>query len=60
MHAHGGAQLNEANWVEDRNTVDIDFWIAVNPENAAKMTELIRKFGFNVPGQRTDFIPRPA
>ena len=32
-----------------RNTVDIDLWIAVNPENATKMTELIREFGFNVP-----------
>jgi predicted nucleotidyltransferase len=32
-----------------RNTVDIDFWIAVNPENAAKMAGLIREFGFNVP-----------
>jgi hypothetical protein len=32
-----------------RNTVDIDFWIGLNPENAAKLTELIREFGFNVP-----------
>jgi len=32
-----------------RNTVDIDFWIAVNSQNAAKMAELIREFGFNVP-----------
>ena len=32
-----------------RNTVDIDFWVAVNPQNAAKLTALIREFGFNVP-----------
>lgn len=32
-----------------RNTADIDFWIAVNPENAAKMVALIREFGFDVP-----------
>jgi hypothetical protein len=32
-----------------RNTVDIDFWIAVNPENAAKIAELIREFGFDLP-----------
>jgi hypothetical protein len=32
-----------------RNTVDIDLWIATNPENAARMAALIREFGFNVP-----------
>ena len=32
-----------------RNTVDMDFWIAVNPENAAKMVRLIREFGFDTP-----------
>jgi hypothetical protein len=32
-----------------RNTADIDFWIAVNPENAAKLVKLIREFGFDVP-----------
>src|SRR3954453_16457610 len=32
-----------------RNTVDIDFWIAVNPQNAGKLAALIREFGFNVP-----------
>ena len=32
-----------------RNTVDIDFWIAVNPQNAARLSALIREFGFNVP-----------
>src|SRR5438477_3014421 len=32
-----------------RNTADIDFWIAVHPENAAKMVQLIREFGFETP-----------
>ena len=32
-----------------RNTVDIDFWIAVSPENARKLVELIREFGFQTP-----------
>ena|SRR5437867_2633486 len=39
-----------------RNTVDIDFWIAVNPPNAAKMTDVIREFGFNVPELRHDLF----
>ncbi|HOY57567.1 MAG TPA: hypothetical protein PK640_05435 [Verrucomicrobiota bacterium] len=32
-----------------RNTADMDLWIAVSPENAAKMVMLIREFGFDVP-----------
>ncbi len=32
-----------------RNTADIDIWIAVHPENAAKLARLVREFGFNVP-----------
>lgn len=32
-----------------RNTGDIDFWVAVNPQNAAKLVRLIREFGFEVP-----------
>lgn len=32
-----------------RNTVDIDFWIAVSPRNAASMARLVREFGFDVP-----------
>ncbi len=32
-----------------RNTADIDIWIAVNPENAARSVRLIREFGFDVP-----------
>ena len=32
-----------------RNTGDMDFWIAVGPENAARMVEVIREFGFATP-----------
>jgi hypothetical protein len=32
-----------------RNTVDIDFWIAVSPENARRLVQLIREFGFETP-----------
>lgn len=32
-----------------RNTADIDFWVAVSPENAAKLVGLIREFGFDTP-----------
>jgi len=32
-----------------RNTGDIDFWIAINPDNAGKMVRLIREFGFETP-----------
>jgi len=32
-----------------RNTADIDFWIAVNVENAQRMARFIREFGFDLP-----------
>jgi len=32
-----------------RATADIDIWIAINPQNAAKMVKVIDKFGFKVP-----------
>ena len=39
-----------------RNTVDIDFWVAVNEQNAAKLTSLVREFGFNVPELSDDLF----
>jgi hypothetical protein len=39
-----------------RNTGDIDLWIAVNPDNAAKMVRLIREFGFDVPELAVDLF----
>ncbi len=32
-----------------RNTNNIDFWIAVHPENARKLVTVIREFGFDLP-----------
>jgi hypothetical protein len=32
-----------------RNTADIDIWIATTPENAARLIQLIREFGFETP-----------
>jgi hypothetical protein len=31
-----------------RNTNDLDFWIAVQAENARKLVRLIREFGFEL------------
>ncbi len=39
-----------------RNTGDIDFWIAISPENASKMVRLIREFGFDVPELSEDLF----
>lgn len=33
-----------------RATADIDIWIAIHPENAQKVAEVVREFGFNVEG----------
>ncbi len=40
----GGYAVGHHGYV--RPTGDIDIWIAVNPENAEKMVEVIKKFGF--------------
>ena len=32
-----------------RATGDMDIWIAIAPENAEKVVEVLRQFGFNVP-----------
>jgi hypothetical protein len=31
-----------------RATADIDIWIAIHPENAQKVVDVIREFGFNI------------
>jgi predicted nucleotidyltransferase len=30
-----------------RNTADIDLWIAIDPQNAQKISEVLRQFGFS-------------
>ena len=32
-----------------RNTADIDFWVAISPDNARKLVALIKEFGFETP-----------
>ncbi len=39
-----------------RATGDMDIWIAVSPENAEKMTKLLKEFGFDVPGLSADLF----
>ncbi len=43
-----------------RNTGGMDFWIAVNPDNAAKMVRLIREFGFDVPALSEALFLQPG
>ena len=39
-----------------RNTGDMDLWIAVDPQNATRMVQLIREFGFDVPELSQDLF----
>jgi hypothetical protein len=32
-----------------RATVDMDIWVAISPNNATKIVDVLREFGFNVP-----------
>ncbi|WP_330203556.1 hypothetical protein [Cyanobacterium sp. Dongsha4] len=32
-----------------RSTGDMDIWIAINPDNAEKIVEVLKEFGFNLP-----------
>lgn len=33
-----------------RATNDIDVWVAISPENAERLVEVLREFGFELPG----------
>jgi hypothetical protein len=39
-----------------RATGDMDVWIAINSENAIKIVEVFKEFGFNVPDLSTDLF----
>jgi hypothetical protein len=39
-----------------RATADIDIWIGISPENANRMVEALREFGFNLPGLTPDLF----
>lgn len=32
-----------------RATVDMDIWVAINPQNANKLVDVLKEFGFTVP-----------
>jgi predicted nucleotidyltransferase len=39
-----------------RATADLDVWIARNPENAQRVTEALRDFGFDLPDLKPDLF----
>lgn len=39
-----------------RATGDMDIWIAIHPENAFKIVEVLKEFGFNVPDLSTELF----
>jgi len=39
-----------------RTTNDIDFWIAMAPDNAARVVEVLKEFGFDVPDLSSDLF----
>ena len=39
-----------------RATADIDIWIAIDPQNAAKVVAVLKEFGFDVPGLSTELF----
>jgi hypothetical protein len=42
-----------------RATVDMDVWVALNPENSERAVEAIREFGFDVPELSVDLLSLP-
>jgi hypothetical protein len=41
-----------------RTTGDLDIWVALNAENAAKVESAIRSLGFNPPGLKAEWFER--
>ena len=42
-----------------RATADIDFWIAINPDNAQKVTKALARFGFGETGVNPGMFQQP-
>ena len=42
-----------------RATADIDVWIAANPENAVKVVEVLKEFGFGSPELTPELFQKP-
>jgi len=50
----GGYAVNIHGYV--RTTNDLDIWVAVNPENAARIERAVRQFGFATPELTTELF----
>jgi len=42
-----------------RTTNDIDVWISIHPDNAAKMVQVLQEFGFDVPELTQNLFLKP-
>ena len=43
-----------------RTTVDLDIWIAISPDNANRMVEVLRQFGMNSPDLTPALFQKPG
>jgi Nucleotidyl transferase of unknown function (DUF2204) len=43
-----------------RATADLDIWVANHDENASRLVEVLRKFGFDVPALNTSLFQEPG
>jgi len=61
LHAHGVKYLLIGGYAVGyhgypRATNDMDIWIALGPDNAEQMVEVLREFGFNTPQLSADLF----
>jgi hypothetical protein len=61
LRAHGVEYLLVGGWAViyhgyPRATDDLDIWIAIAPENAARAVRALREFGFDVPELSADLL----
>jgi hypothetical protein len=61
LRAHGVEYLLIGGWAVGyhgypRSTDDLDIWIAIAPDNAARAAQALREFGFDVPELSTDLL----
>ena len=61
LRAHGVEYLVIGGWAVGyhgypRATDDLDIWIAIAPANAARVVDVLKEFGFDVPGLSVDLF----
>ena len=61
LRAHGVEYLLIGGWAVGyhgypRATDDLDIWIAIAPANAARVVDVLKEFGFDVPGLSVDLF----